>query len=256
MYGGSCAQHNLASADIAAGHCRQLPAAAPRISPFARLHAIQPQRPGRRCRPALPGRVPPPPRRTWQCQTCQHAAGCAGNLLEAASGDGGSRAGAWGEARASCQGQLLLALTGASTCMAPTCLRPGPPAPNPPTDHHHPVLSAVQELLLHTKKLMVALAEANFYSALGVARKALREADELGGQLPAAPALHNASFACLPARPPTAVACTAGRRRRRKCQHCTCGLHANAPSGGKADTRLSTSRLPCCSFCTGPHAND
>ncbi|KAL4457514.1 hypothetical protein ABPG75_012379 [Micractinium tetrahymenae] len=35
------------------------------------------------------------------------------------------------------------------------------------------------ELLLHTKKLMVALAESNFYSALGVARKALLDADEL-----------------------------------------------------------------------------
>lgn len=35
------------------------------------------------------------------------------------------------------------------------------------------------ELLVHTRKLMVALAESNFYSALGVARKALQDADEL-----------------------------------------------------------------------------
>lgn len=33
---------------------------------------------------------------------------------------------------------------------------------------------------MHTRKLMVALAESNFYSALGVARKALLDADELG----------------------------------------------------------------------------
>lgn len=42
----------------------------------------------------------------------------------------------------------------------------------------------VQELALQTKKLMVALAECNFYGAVGIVRKALMNGDELGECLP------------------------------------------------------------------------
>jgi hypothetical protein len=40
------------------------------------------------------------------------------------------------------------------------------------------------ELALSTKKLMIALAECNFYGAIGVVRKAIRDADELEIAMP------------------------------------------------------------------------
>lgn len=140
----------------------------------------------------------------------------AGDLLEATAGNGGGRGGARGE-RLAAPGQIsrgisppgvvhTRAFSGSPTSRAPHCgplpttLAPQQPpshgsrhgqawpsrrplAPQPPLANPCPSIP-LQELLVHTRKLMVALAESNFYSALGVARKALQDADELGEAVP------------------------------------------------------------------------
>lgn len=93
----------------------------------------------------------------------------------------------------------------------------------------------LQDLELQTKKLMVALAEANFYGAVGVVRKALQNADDPGGCQSASP--------CVRA-PFLAAACAPAVRRRDFFSHDRPLLHLPPVCLRRDNPTASTPRRP------------
>lgn len=85
------------------------------------------------------------------------------------------------------------------------------------------------DLALSTKKLMVSLAECNFYGAIGIVRKALQSADDLGaGGARCMPWTAGAGLLCLQLALPLERRRLANQSHRRRLRPATAGRRCRA----------------------------